>query len=442
MKSRCLPHAIIVCTAALVLALPLVNGMLVYPAFRDILMDNLKKDASLIARHTALELFPADSDAEYPTLGLAELMTIEGLERDFNLLKLRFINEGGVVLYSTDSEEFGRSGTGVDLKDIRRSGAVHSALTTMALPGKAAMDVVVSTAPVIHEGRFQGALEIYHDVTDRKGRMDMIVLISSVGMTVLSLGLVVAFVILLRKGTAYVRLLQQTQRLRSDVERIVQHDLRSPLTNLLSGTNYLQSVITKPDQVAILEQMQTSGWRMMHMINRSLDLYKMECGIYSFQPESLDILAVAREVAAELSDLALTRQVTVRLTRNGEEAAEHEKYIIPAERMLCHTLLANLVQNALEAAPTKGTVTIDVCRDGSDHVLTVSNPGKVPEQIRDTFFDKYVTRGKRAGTGLGTYSARLIAETQQGSISLDYDGNTVRVIVRFPKEPVFSVAGA
>jgi two-component system, sensor histidine kinase and response regulator len=39
--------------------------------------------------------------------------------------------------------------------------------------------------------------------------------------------------------------------------------------------------------------------------------------------------------------------------------------------------------------------------------------------MRDNFFDKYTTSGKSKGTGLGTYSAKLMARTQSGTIKLD-----------------------
>ena len=49
----------------------------------------------------------------------------------------------------------------------------------------------------------------------------------------------------------------------------------------------------------------------------------------------------------------------------------------------------------------------------------ISNQGSVPVAIRDNFFDKYVTSGKRNGHGLGTYSALLIAKTSGGKLRLD-----------------------
>ena len=73
---------------------------------------------------------------------------------------------------------------------------------------------------------------------------------------------------------------------------------------------------------------------------------------------------------------------------------------------------------------------------GAPEVLgEVKNHGAVPKAIRDRFFEKYVTHGKRDGTGLGTYSARLLTEAQHGSIRCevsDTDDTTV-VTVRLPK---------
>jgi nitrogen-specific signal transduction histidine kinase len=46
--------------------------------------------------------------------------------------------------------------------------------------------------------------------------------------------------------------------------------------------------------------------------------------------------------------------------------------------------------------------------------------------IRDRFFDKYVTHGKADGTGLGTYSAKLLIEAQGGRLALRCDDSQDR----------------
>lgn len=67
--------------------------------------------------------------------------------------------------------------------------------------------------------------------------------------------------------------------------------------------------------------------------------------------------------------------------------------------------------------------------------IVFKNKGVVPFNIRQRFFDKYAGSGKQRGTELGTYSAKLLSEAQQGSIELavsDKD-NTTTITVVLPK---------
>jgi len=101
-------------------------------------------------------------------------------------------------------------------------------------------------------------------------------------------------------------------------------------------------------------------------------------------------------------------------------------------------MFSNLIKNALEASPEGAAVTISMDRESSG-VVRIHNPGVVPKEIREHFFDKYVTSGKSSGTGLGTYSARLIAETQGGKIALstsESDGTTISVLLPAAEKPI------
>src|SRR6185503_18439826 len=71
--------------------------------------------------------------------------------------------------------------------------------------------------------------------------------------------------------------------------------------------------------------------------------------------------------------------------------------------------------------------------EGDEVAVRIRNRGAVPAGLRETFFDKYTTAGKQGGTGLGTYSARLVAETQGGRISLEAEDDATTVIVRLPR---------
>ena len=73
--------------------------------------------------------------------------------------------------------------------------------------------------------------------------------------------------------------------------------------------------------------------------------------------------------------------------------------------------------------------------------LTIHNSGTVPEEVRETFFDKYTTADKSDGTGLGTYSAKLMAQTVGGTIEMTTSEESgTRVCVTLPKNPPQKIA--
>jgi CheY-like chemotaxis protein len=99
------------------------------------------------------------------------------------------------------------------------------------------------------------------------------------------------------------------------------------------------------------------------------------------------------------------------------EGADPSPVYVRGEELLCYSIAANLVKNAIEASHAGDRVDVRLT-SGSPVTLTIHNPSPVAPDIAGRFFDKYVTRGKRGGTGLGTYSARLMARAQKGDVSL------------------------
>ncbi len=106
------------------------------------------------------------------------------------------------------------------------------------------------------------------------------------------------------------------------------------------------------------------------------------------------------------------------------------------EEFLIEDMLMNLVRNAVEASPSDSDVTVVLDIKCDEVRIDVHNKGVVPEAIRDRFFDKYVSAGKAHGTGLGTYSARLIAKAHGGHIeftSSENEGTTVTIVLPYPE---------
>ncbi len=223
----------------------------------------------------------------------------------------------------------------------------------------------------------------------------------------------------------------ELEQLKEHVEQITRHDLKTPLICALSVPRLLRSHGNlTPEQLQVLEQLERTSRKMLEMINRSLDLYKLEAGIYAVHPESVDLLAVVRAGMAELAGLAQARKVRVRVLAEGAEPGPEDRFPVQAEELLLHSLFQNLLANALEASEPGAEVCVRLERRPGLARLSLHNPGAVPEAVRARFFEKYATFGKEFGTGLGTYAARLIAEVHGGRAGFDTDeaeGTTVWV---------------
>ncbi len=226
----------------------------------------------------------------------------------------------------------------------------------------------------------------------------------------------------------------EAAKLREDVERITRHDLKSPLTSIIGVPQLLLLTSDLNDKERqLLLGVEESGRRMLDMINLSLDLFKMERGVYEFRPRPVDLVDAVGKVFFELEQLARIKKIELRLLADGKPPSEGEERLAQGEPLLCHSMLANLCKNAVEASPNGETVTIDI-RTGKAVVITITNAGEAPEEFRPRFFEKYATHGKKDGTGLGAYSAKLIAETQNGEIELDSSTpGTTRIVITLQK---------
>jgi len=218
------------------------------------------------------------------------------------------------------------------------------------------------------------------------------------------------------------------ERLREEIERITRHDLKSPLNAIIGLPNILlsESELTAKQQ-ELLEYIKDAGYRMLSMINQSFDLIKLEQGSYALSPERVDLLALIDRIRLGFSDSLQHKNLLLRVDAVG---FREDEVIVFGEELLCHTLLENLIANAIEASPKNAAISVTLQQEEHEARIAIHNPGAVPQEVRQTFFNKYITKGKSKGTGLGTYSARLIAEAHGGSIHLstsEEDGTTVTV---------------
>lgn len=232
---------------------------------------------------------------------------------------------------------------------------------------------------------------------------------------------------------------KKLENLREDVDRMTRHDLKTPLNGIIGLPDILlhDSNLTD-EQREIIEMIKKSALNMLDMINLSLDLFRMEQGNYEVEHQSVDIVKIVDSIKMQLKNSLDSKAMKIIIRKEGKQVENLDSFFVIGEYLLVYSMLANLIKNAIEASPENESIIVDMCRDKEYSVIIINNKGMVPEKLKHSFFEKYTTYGKVGGTGLGTYSSKLIARTLGGNITMTSSkerGTSIRVTL--PGEKTF-----
>ena len=243
----------------------------------------------------------------------------------------------------------------------------------------------------------------------------------------------IKFIDMRRQLQADFDLMLDAARVREDVENMTRHDLKGSLAGIVGMVQSLADDDTmSPRHVAQLRLVEQTALQVMSMASLSGDLYKMETGNFKLKPVPVDVGQTLHRLA-ELSRSAFAdKQLSIVVDTDNTLGAE-----LPTangDAMLCYSLFQNLVKNACEAAPPGSRVVITL-KDENPLCVTIHNSGAVPAELRTRFFEKFATSGKAGGSGIGTYSARLLALAQKGDVTMatDDETNSTTLTVTLPR---------
>jgi len=222
---------------------------------------------------------------------------------------------------------------------------------------------------------------------------------------------------------------RRTAELREQFIAVLGHDLRNPLTSVVTGADFLLELEPTPTQRTILERIHRSGLRMTRLIDDVLDFARGRLGggmpIDPMEVDHVDL--VVRHVVSEIASAHADREVRV---------AVDAPAVAWFDRTRIAQMLSNLVANAVEHSPANEPV--DVAVDATDELLrfAVTSRGEViPPEVMGRLFQPYV-RGDgakpRTGLGLGLYIASEIARAHGGAIhvsSSEEAGTTFTAVI-------------
>ena len=224
---------------------------------------------------------------------------------------------------------------------------------------------------------------------------------------------------------------QALDRAKTDFFANVSHDLRTPLTLILSPLESLRRGETPPggEQVAF-ESMHLASRRLLGLIDRLLDLAKADAGRERLELRPTSLRALLGALHASFAPAALSRGVELSIDTDVE---------VPVELDLrwVDSALSNLVANAMRFARTRIVIR---ARDlGGEIVLEVEDDGPgIPQADRAVIFERFgqasAETRKRSGTGLGLAIVREAARLHGGQASVEESSlGGARFVLRLPR---------
>ena len=216
--------------------------------------------------------------------------------------------------------------------------------------------------------------------------------------------------------------LAETLRLNEELMAVVGHDLRNPLNVILMTTSLLANS-SDPELTKCVTRLQSSGSRMLHIIEELFDLSRARLGGgIPIERTPLDLAAIARKTVAEFEATSPSRQIDVIV--EGDMQGEWDGGRLGQ-------VLSNLIGNALRHGTVTVPITVRLTGTPGEVRVSVHNGGHIPSDLMPRLFEPFQSGvGKRTraeGLGLGLYIVQQIVQAHGGDVqvsSTPEDGTT------------------
>jgi signal transduction histidine kinase len=264
------------------------------------------------------------------------------------------------------------------------------------------------------------------------------------------LGLVIIVLLLLTVAVLIYRNLSIQSKLRKELESqkqvleklntskdklfsIVSHDLRGPIA-AFAGVSNMIKIAVKHQKTEMLDEIadevKNSSTRLSAMLENLLNWAMQEQGAMSIKPEEILLEEIFQELEGIYISVAATKQIEFSFDRHGIDS-------ITVDKNALHTILRNLINNAMKFTKNNGKVAVSAQSTGSVIEISVSDTGIgiPPEKLNNLFQfsgekSTFGTLGEK-GLGLGL---NLVYEFTQAI------GGHIKVISEQQKGTTFTLS--
>lgn len=218
----------------------------------------------------------------------------------------------------------------------------------------------------------------------------------------------------------------KSSKMKSELITNVSHDLKTPLTAIITYVNLLKDEnITEEQRREYLDTLERKSLRLKVLIEDLFEVSKASTGNVTFHIDNIDVMNLVKQVALELSDKLEAASLDMRIHMSDE------KVILPLDSQKTYRIYENLIGNIAKYALPGTRVYINGFRIDDTVVITLKNITAQeihisPEELTERFMRGDSSRNTE-GSGLGLAIAKSFTELQGGRLEIAVDGDLFKV---------------
>ncbi|HEU5139778.1 MAG TPA: HAMP domain-containing sensor histidine kinase [Bacillales bacterium] len=223
----------------------------------------------------------------------------------------------------------------------------------------------------------------------------------------------------------------KSERFKTELITNVSHDLRTPLTSIITYTELLKTPeLANEDRAAYIEIIDRKSKRLKVLIEDLFEASKMASGSIELVKEKVDINQLLQQALAENNEMIDESSLQFRVSK-----PESPVYCIVDGQKLWR-VFDNLIGNILKYSLEHTRVFVSVKTERDRAVMTFKNITKyeLSENIDELFerFKRGDTSRHTDGSGLGLAIAKSIVDLHGGMLDIEVDGDLFKVTVTLP----------
>lgn len=222
----------------------------------------------------------------------------------------------------------------------------------------------------------------------------------------------------------------RSQRLKTELITNVSHDLKTPLTAIITYVNLLKEEgVTEEERQSYIGILEQKSMRLKVLIEDLFEVSKATSKNVTLNLVDVDLVSLMKQVALELEDKIQASNVDFRWD------FPDEKIQVKLDSQKTYRIFENLLVNITKYAQPHTRAYIAIRKDNGEAVITMKNisAGELnftPEEITERFVRGDISRNTE-GSGLGLAIAKSFTELQNGKFYIDVDADLFKAEIRW-----------